>query len=211
LGKADDVQDKETLRKVLFFYYQRILILTIFFFTQVIDELSDNDDYIRCLKHKAGVFDPVPEDVQIKIHDFANNHFLPDVLDYLGTKNPIFCRSAVHLVEEYGFEFESYILEDYITNEERYDLWLLDSIFRLPRLGLTKLEGKRFIGAAIRICKAIGKPEHAKKFNDIVGEFFSLPMNIKTRRIQTEDYLACLWNRQLEVFNVIVVEMIFDE
>ena len=70
-------------------------------------------------------------------------------------------------------EFQPRILEGFISNEERYDLRNLGDIFLLPFRDLSKIGGKRLIGSAIRICKAIGKPEHAKKFNDIVGECFT--------------------------------------
>jgi hypothetical protein len=76
----------------------------------------------------------------------------------------------VYLVEEYGFEFEPRILEDFIKKEKRHNLWKLGDIFRSPRRDFSKIEGKRLIGSAVRIWKAIGKPEHAKKFHDIVGE-----------------------------------------
>ena len=42
-----------------------------------------------CLEHEVGDFDLIPDDVQLKIRDFAEETCIPDVLDYLGTKHPI--------------------------------------------------------------------------------------------------------------------------
>ena len=125
------------------------------------------------MKHKVGDFDGIPEDLLMKIHDFAVNQFIPDVLHYLGTKSPMFCKSSIYLVEEYGFEFKSGILEGLVTNEEKYDLWIMEAFFQLPMDGCIKIFGKRLIGSAIRICKTIGKPEHAIMFNEIVRECFT--------------------------------------
>jgi len=130
-------------------------------------------DYDLCLEHEVGDFDLIPDDMQLKIRDFAEETFIPDVLDYLGTKHPIFKKYSVHQVELQGFEYDGALLRRHITNEERYDLWRLQSILTLPWEGsLFKINGKRLVGSAIRISKAIGKPEHADAFNQIVKGCF---------------------------------------
>jgi hypothetical protein len=109
----------------------------------------------------------------MKIRDFAENTFIPDVLHYLGTKHPIYRKYSVYQVELHGFDYDSGTLKGLITNEEQYDLWKLESIFTLPSAHFPKLLGKRLVGSAIRICKAIGKPEHADVFNQIVEGCFT--------------------------------------
>jgi len=121
----------------------------------------------------VGDFDPIPKDLQMKIRDFAVNTFIPDVLHYLGTKHPKFCKYSVDQVELNGFEFKSGMLRGFITNEERYDLEKLEFIFDLPYEEFSKIEGKRLVGSAIRICKAINKLEHAHTFNQIVEGCFT--------------------------------------
>jgi len=131
------------------------------------------DDYLLCLKHEAGDFDDIPEDLQMKIKDFAENTLIPDVLHYLGTKHPVYRKYSVYQVELHGFEYGSGELRGFITNEERYDLWTLQGILELPFPQCSKLRGKRIVGSAIRMCKAIGKPEHAHTLNQIVEGCFT--------------------------------------
>jgi hypothetical protein len=121
----------------------------------------------------VGDFDYIPEDLQLKIRDFAQKTFIPDVLYYLGTKHPVYRKYSVYQVEREGFEYDGALLRGLITNEERYDLWLLEEILALPCGDFLKIEGKRLVGSAIRICKAIGKPEHADVFNQIVEGCFT--------------------------------------
>jgi len=134
--------------------------------------LPSTSDYDLRLKHEVGDFYPIPEDLQLKIRDFAEKTFIPDVLQYLGTKHPIFRKYSVNQVELQGFEYDSALLRGHITNEERYDLWQLEEILVLP-CDLFIIDGKRLVGSAIRICKAIGKPEHADTFHQIVKGCFA--------------------------------------
>ncbi len=135
--------------------------------------VSSYNDYDLCLKHEPGDFDPIPEDLQMKIRDFADNTFIPDVLHYLGTKDPVYRKYSVYQVELHGYEYKYGKLKGLITNEERYDLFQLEDIFELPYAEFTKIEGKRLVGSAIRICKAIGKPEHADVFKQIIEGCFN--------------------------------------
>jgi hypothetical protein len=95
-------------------------------------------------------------------------------LHYLGTKNPVYRKYAVYQVELHGFEYKCDNLKGLITNEERYDLSELESIFELPWHEFNKIDGKRLVGCIIRICKTINKPEHADVFNQIVEGCFTL-------------------------------------
>jgi hypothetical protein len=91
---------------------------------------------------------------------------------HLAGKHPIFRKYSVNQVELQGFEYDSALLRGHITNEERYDLWQLEEILVLP-CDLFIIDGKRLVGSAIRICKAIGKPEHADTFHQIVEGCFA--------------------------------------
>ena len=119
-----------------------------------------------------GDFDLIPEDVQLKIRDFSEKTFIPDVLDYLGTKHPIFKKYSAYQVEVHGFEYEFGMLKGFITNEERYDLSELERLLTLPCDEFPKIAGKRLLGSAIRICKTIGKPQHADALSQIVKGYF---------------------------------------
>jgi hypothetical protein len=136
------------------------------------------------------------------IRDFAEKQFVPDVLRFLATKNRIFRKSSVGQVDLYGFEFCPNILEGFVSDEVRYDLYLLEDLLALPFFECTKCEGSRLIGSAIRVCNVIGKQEHADTFKKIVGdcftpeeqrdptdpdrEFFDLPVEPSTGRRQCE-------------------------
>ena len=116
-------------------------------------------------------YDLIPKDVQQKIHDFAKEEFIPALLDYIEKKNlPIdkISFSNFHLIAERGD-----ILETIFNDEQRYDLWKLSYLKRMPITYYSKLEGKRLIGSAIRICEAIGRPECADAFNKIVEGCFT--------------------------------------
>ena len=131
------------------------------------------DDYLHGLNHEEDDFDPVPEELQSKIRDFSENTFIPDILHYLGTKDPVYYKYPVQLVEIRGFEYEYGILKGCISKEERYDLWKLEDLFSLPDEGFCKIQGRRLVGSAIRICKAINQPEHADTFHKIVEGCFT--------------------------------------
>jgi len=146
---------------------------------EIIDKLTSEtssvptfSDYHLCLEHEVGDFDLIPEDLQLKIRNFAEKTFIPDVLDYLGTKHPIFQKYSAYQIELQGFEYDGALLRGRITNEERYDLWRLESILTLPWGSLFKIKGRRLVGSAIRISKAISKPEHANTFHQIVEGHF---------------------------------------
>ena len=125
------------------------------------------------MKHEEGDFDPIPEDLQMKIRDFAENTLVPDVLHYLGTKHTDFRKYSAYQVELHGFEYVSGMLRGFISNEERYDLWRMEEILELPMIGYTKLRAKIIVGSAIRMCKAIDKLEHAHTLNQIVEGCFT--------------------------------------
>jgi hypothetical protein len=125
------------------------------------------------LEHEVGDFDLISEDLQMIIREFAENTFIPDVLHYLAAKDPFFRKYSVYQVELDGFEYDGALLRGLVTNEDRYDLWKLESIFRLPWSKFPKIEGKRLVGSAIRISKTIGKPEHADTFHQIVEGCFA--------------------------------------
>jgi len=131
------------------------------------------DDYFRCLKHELDDFDYVPEELQIKFCKFFENTFMPDLLQYLGTKHPMFRKYSIYQVELHGFEYEPGVLEGFISNEERYDLEKLEEFFWLPIGKLAKIRGKRLIGSAIRICNAMKKPEHADEFKKMAKGCFT--------------------------------------
>jgi hypothetical protein len=125
------------------------------------------------VNHEVGDLDCLPEDLQLKIRDYAENNFLPDVLQYLGSKHPMFQKYSVYQVELHGFEFEPDILKGCISNEERYDLRQLQRLFSWPRVFFVKIQGRRLVGSALRICKAFNLPEHADAFKQIVEGYFT--------------------------------------
>ncbi len=152
------------------------LLHTILFLLQITCTRSNPfscNDYDRGLKHELGDFDIISEDLQMELRDFAEKTFIPDVLHYLGTKNPVYRKYSVYQVELHCYEYHCDNLEGLITNEERYDLWKLEKILTWPWDPLIKIEGKRLVGSAIRICKAIDKPEHGNVFNQIVEGCFT--------------------------------------
>ncbi len=57
--------------------------------------------------------------------------------------------------------------------EQRIDLRYLDTLFLLEKRRLYHFEASEFIGAAIRLCKFMGKQEWADKLNLIVKGFIT--------------------------------------
>jgi len=146
----------------------------LFFFSQLELEYSGPpDDYILCLKHEAGDFDSLPEDLQKEIQEFTENNFIPALLKYLGTKYEMFRRYSVYQVERYGITLPPIVVDDGFTKEQEYDLFQLQGLLRLPVDEYSKLEGKRAVGSAIRICKAIDRQDYADRFIEIVGKHFT--------------------------------------
>jgi hypothetical protein len=164
-------EDENPMHIVLLISFWKFLkpSFQFFFFSQ----RPGLDDYRRGRNHKKGDRDSIPLGFQIALYKFAKTTFVPDVLRFLETRNPIFRKCSIDQVELNGFEFGPYILEGFVSDEVRYDLDQLDDLSILPLHGYSKFDGRRLIGSAIRICKAIGKQEHADTFKKIIGDCFT--------------------------------------
>lgn len=170
---SDNVEEQETINKVWLFIYGNSPITSSFFFQLESECSGPPDDYILCLKHEAGDFDSLPEDLQKEIQEFTENNFIPALLKYLGTKFEMFRRYSVYQVERYGITLPPIVVDDGFTKEQEYDLFQLQGLLRLPVDEYSKLEGKRAVGSAIRICKAIDRQDYADRFIEIVGKHFT--------------------------------------
>ena len=126
------------------------------------------DDYELCLKHEVGDFDAIPEKVLKDLRDFAANTFMPAVFEYLGGTYPKYRRYSVYYVQREGFFPPS----GAFTKEQEYDLNEATDLLHIPHFVSDIIDGKRAVGSAIRICKAINKPELADEFYQIVQKCF---------------------------------------
>ena len=97
-------------------------------------------DYLHGLNHEADNFDPVPEELQSKIRDFSENTFIRDILRYLGSKDPVYYKYPVQLVEIRDFEYEYGILKGCISKEERYDSWKICLVYQMRDFAKSKEE-----------------------------------------------------------------------
>jgi hypothetical protein len=116
----------------------------------------------------------IGRDIQKKLHEASVNHLVPAIRDQLASNDydeiggiPVRC---------YPFEKLALLpctLKGAFTEDEQYDLYKMCFIV-LPWLQgpLSKILAQESVGAAIRICKAIGKPEYADQFNEIVKGCF---------------------------------------
>jgi hypothetical protein len=125
------------------------------------------DDYHRCLKHEVGVFDDIPEKLMEHIQGFAENSFTPAVLTYLKV-DPKHHARLVKYVQQEGFVCHP----DDFTKELEYDLSQTDPLVYNPPWISSKIDGKRAVGSAIRVCKAIKRPDLANEFYNLVHECF---------------------------------------
>ena len=148
------------------------------------------DDYELCLKHEVGDFDAIPEKVLKDLRDFAANTFMPAVFEYLGDTYPKYRRYSVYYVQREGFFPPS----GAFTKEQEYDLNEATDLLHIPHFVSDIIDGKRAVGSAIRICKAINKPEQRENMKK---------KSTRIQRILIELRMVCLWNHLQAVSNVL--------
>ena len=82
--------------------------------------------------------------------------------------DPIYIARAISYVQDDGFGCHP----DAFTKEQAYDLCKAEILLNDPPWIFTKIQGKRAVGSAIRICVAIDRADVAKEFYDLVKECF---------------------------------------
>ena len=115
----------------------------------------------------------LPEEIQLQILKFTKEHFLPALLKYLTEKNSAFEGINLKFTSLWEIATWTYDLDLVFQREQHYDIMKIESILSMPMSCCEIEEATEFVGAAVRICKAMKNQEYADGFSEIVKGYFT--------------------------------------
>ena len=130
------------------------------------DEETDHDE-------ETDDHEEFPIEIQIKFLGFIVDELFPAVLKFMSKH---YSRLFGCPIQEVGFRQLCYSLEPVelsFNRKQQYDLFNLRSVMILPACGLSKMYGKDWVGAALRICGYIGQAKLADDLRTIIGDCFT--------------------------------------
>jgi hypothetical protein len=121
---------------------------------------------------KPDDYETVPMEIQKKILEFIENTLYPAILEFLKEKYDRILAIPVRLVpfERLCFCWDS--LEKSLSREQQYDIFKMRCFGGWPTTHCFKVSARDIVGAAIRVCRHIGKLELEDKLRGYIGDCF---------------------------------------
>ena len=124
---------------------------------------------------KANDYLEVGKDIREKLHKLAGKYVVPAIMNYLELKK----YSTIDGIPVHYYPFKKLVfyhrpLSGAFNPDQRYDLYKMLPLVDpgLQRAYVCIMLGQEAVGAAIRICKVIGRLDFADQFNKIVEGCF---------------------------------------
>jgi hypothetical protein len=117
--------------------------------------------------------DDVPFEIQEDLRDYVENHLVPDIKEYLAEIIPTLYGYPTRSCDFWRLACHGELMHPAFNPEEQYDLYKMEDILLFPCPRYSVFEAQVSVGAAIRICKAIRKEEHADRINKIAKDIFT--------------------------------------
>jgi hypothetical protein len=118
-------------------------------------------------------YEYIDKDLQQKLQDYTAQVLVPQIINHLKRNNyGKLCGVPVQCLDFEELALYTGSLKGAFTQEQHYDLYKTLVLVMFPSVKFCKMMAQESVGAAIRICKVIGKEKYANKYNKFVKGHF---------------------------------------